>query len=70
MNSIDENNLKLGIIGYPLSHTLSPQIHGIGLNYTGYQEHEILEVDDAGLDRLFCDKKSTSVQRLERDNTA
>ena len=27
MNSINENNLKLGIIGYPLSHTLSPQIH-------------------------------------------
>ena len=57
MNSINENNLKLGIIGYPLSHTLSPQIHEYWLKLHRISgTYEILEVDDAGLDRLFCDK--------------
>jgi shikimate dehydrogenase len=56
MNSINENNLKLGIIGYPLSHTLSPQIHEYWLKLHRISgTYETLEVDDVGLDRLLCD---------------
>ena len=56
MNSINQNNLKLGIIGYPLAHTLSPKIHEYWLKLHGISgAYEILEVDDGGLDRLLCD---------------
>ena len=56
MNSINQNNLKLGIIGYPLAHTLSPKIHEYWLKLHGISgAYEILEVDDEGLDRLLCD---------------
>ncbi len=56
MNSINDNNLKLGIIGNPLSHTLSPQIHEYWFKLHRISgTYEILEVDDVGLDRIFCD---------------
>ena len=45
MNSINQNNLKLGIIGYPLAHTLSPKIHEYWLKLHGISgAYEILEV--------------------------
>ena len=50
MNSINENNLKLGIIGYPLSHTLSPQIHEYWLKLHRISgTYEILEVSSTNL---------------------
>ena len=54
MSSQKENNLKFGIIGYPLSHTFSPQIHEHWLKSYGKSgTYEILEVDELGLDNLF-----------------
>ena len=54
MSSQKENNLKFGIIGYPLSHTFSPQIHEHWFKSYGKSgTYEILEVDDLGLDSLF-----------------
>lgn len=54
MDSINENNLKFGIIGSSLSHTLSPQIHEYWFKLHRISgTYEIIEVDDAGIDRLF-----------------
>ena len=59
MSSKNKKKLKLGIIGYPLSHTLSPKIHEYWLKLHGISgTYEILEVDEPGLDKLFSDNIS------------
>ncbi len=54
MNSKNTNDFKLGVLGYPLSHTLSPMIHNYWLsNYELNGTYEKVEVSPKNLSDFF-----------------
>lgn len=54
MNSKNTNDFKLGVLGYPLSHTLSPMIHNYWLsNYELNGVYEKVEVSPKNLSDFF-----------------
>ncbi len=54
MNSKNTNDFKLGVLGYPLSHTLSPMIHNYWLsNYELNGIYEKVEVSPKNLSDFF-----------------
>ena len=56
-----QNNMKAGIIGYPLGHTLSPIIHNSAFNELGYNiDFQIWETEE----KLLKDK----IQSLRNEN--
>ena len=56
-----QNNMKAGIIGYPLGHTLSPTIHNSAFNELGYNiDFQIWETEE----KLLKDK----IQSLRNEN--
>ena len=56
MNTKNTNNFKLGVLGYPLSHTLSPMIHNYWLsNYELNGVYEKVEVSTKNLRDFFSD---------------
>ena len=54
MNIKNTNDFKLGVLGYPLSHTLSPMIHNYWLsNYELNGIYEKVEVSPKNLSDFF-----------------
>lgn len=55
--------LKLGIIGYPLEHTLSPVMHNAALQYLNINgSYKTYEVKENELEKLFCYLRDSGVK--------